>query len=275
MSESGGRRRKWERAVGTSIVAKESSETKATNFNYAASMDVDEDAKNIFSMFDGDEVPADDVETMRHKQQIVMKLNKLLKRMKRLAEKSKLKELLATLVAHAEFLEQLQERSENRKLCRVIASASIAAVAKCRDLALAMTLLKKAEGPFACGVSSAAYSSVIIEAGRAGDLDLALTLLDWWKKGRGPRSYTRFDASTNRRKGKIFTPNSFSWTYNDVPQGINRKDRIGIEWYPRRTSPSRMLFCVLDACAECGDISRAIETKNEILALFEKTLSLL
>ena len=51
-----------------------------------------------------------------------------------------------------------------------------------------MMLLKAAEGPFACGVSSAAYSSIIIEAGRVNDLDLALTVFEWWKKGRGPIS---------------------------------------------------------------------------------------
>ena len=38
------------------------------------------------------------------------------------------------------------------------------------------------------------------------------------------------------------------------------------KWHLRRTAPSRMLFSLLDACAECGDVRRAIHTKTEILS---------
>ena len=224
------------------------------NEKYEKNVDVDEDAKNIFDAYKDD---SNSTENMNSREIA----SKFLKRLKRLAEKRKLDELLQFLDDNAGFVATLKD---DKKLCRAIASASVAAAAKCRNFAFAMMLLKAAEGPFACGVSSAAYSSIIIEAGRVNDLDLALTVFEWWKKGRGPIS-AQFGASANKN-GKMFVPNSFLWNLDDVPKGVDRHDRVGVKWHPRRTAPSRMLFSLLDACAECGDVRRAIHTKTEILS---------
>jgi pentatricopeptide repeat protein len=89
-------------------------------------------------------------------------------------------------------------------------------------------------------------------------------VFEWWKKGRGPIS-AQFGASANKN-GKMFVANSFLWSVDDVPKGVNRHDRVGVKWHPRRTAPSRMLFSLLDACAECGDVRRAIDMKSEILS---------
>ena len=233
---------------------------------YEKNEDVDEDAKNIFDAY-----VEDDEKNSRsssggsgggaEKMSSAETASKFLKRLKRLAEKRKLDELLQFLDENAAFVATLKS---NKKLCRAIASASVAAAAKCRDFTFATMLLKAAEGPFACGVSSAAYSSIIIEAGRVHDLDLALTVFEWWKKGRGPIS-AQFGASANKN-GKMFVANSFLWSVDDVPKGVNRHDRVGVKWHPRRTAPSRMLFSLLDACAECGDVRRAIDMKSEILS---------
>jgi len=190
-------------------------------------------------------------------------ISEILMQLKRLGEKRKFSELLQYLDTKASFVSSV--KNDKKVYLKVLATASVAAAAKCsRDLTFATTILKAAEGPFSCGVSPAAYSAIIIEAGRANELDLAFEMLEWWKKGRGPKS-TQFGASANKN-GKMFIPNSFLWTVDDVPKGLNRSDRVGVKWHPRRTATSLMLFSILDACAECGDVPRAIETKNEIFA---------
>lgn len=239
----------------------ESGEEDDESEKYEKNEDVDEDAKNIFNAYIEDDEKNSSSSNAERMNSTKETASKFLKRLKRLAEKRKLEELLQFLDENAGFVATLKN---DKKLCRAIASASVAAAAKCRDFTFATMLLKAAEGPFSCGVSSAAYSSIIIEAGRVHDLHLALTVFEWWKKGRGPIS-AQFGASANKN-GKMFVANSFLWSVEDVPKGVNRHDRVGVKWHPRRTAPSRMLFSLLDACAECGDVRRAVDTKNEILS---------
>ena len=133
---------------------------------YEKNEDVDEDAKNIFDAY-----VEDDEKNNRsssggsgggaEKMSSEETASKFLKRLKRLAEKRKLDELLQFLDENAAFVATLKS---NKKLCRAIALASVAAAAKCRDFTFATMLLKAAEGPFACGVSSAASAKSTMSA---------------------------------------------------------------------------------------------------------------